>query len=467
MVRAVQALIVLAALVGLQGLPGARSPRPRPSPTAAYPPHSVPVYAVPLGAAPVLGPTDALVTVVLFGDLECALTRRAYATLKALQQANPKEVRLAFRHLPLTSVHSGAREAALVALEAQAQGRFWPFLDAVFAGSISVSRADLQRHAGRAGLKAGSAGRAAAVTANQTRLTADLLAARGLQVTGTPTVFVNGTRAGGALSVSELRTILGRERTRASTLISGGHARRATVYDDLQQRATGAPRPNVLVSLSGPGSPRPGRPHPILVGGRFAPGGVVGATPAQPAADRLDLSTAPSLGSDDAMVTVILFTNFRCYYSEYVLQAVEELRREAPGVVKLHLKFHGIQRGDAVVLPAAQAALAAHAGGRFWEYAEILFRNRWRLDRTSLETFAGDADVDLPSLRAALASPVYRARVEQDVAESARFLKGNKACPVVWINGQVVQGYISAHNLKDRLRQAMNEVKGIRIRPLL
>lgn len=181
----------------------------------------------------------------------------------------------------------------------------------------------------------------------------------------------------------------------------------------------------------------------------------------------LNLSQAPAKGSEEALVTIILFFNFRCSYGNYVFNAFHDMQREFPGMFRLYFKHHAINRYNRTALLAAQAAMAAHAQGKFWDMAEILFRNRYKIKIKNLETYAQEIGMKIKPFKKAMRKATYRSRVEREVAQTKKFLRGSTSCPVVWINGKQMSGYIYSSRLKKMLRDAAREVRGIRIRPLL
>jgi len=181
----------------------------------------------------------------------------------------------------------------------------------------------------------------------------------------------------------------------------------------------------------------------------------------------LNLAGAPAKGAEEALVTIILFYNFRCSYGNYVFTAFEAMAREFPGLFRLYFKHHAINRYNRTALLAAQAAMAAHAQGKFWEMAEILFRNRYNIKTKNLETYAQEVGMKLKPYKKAMTKATYKSRIQREVIQSKKFLRGSTSCPVVWINGKKMSGYISTYRLKRMLRTAANEVRGIRIRPLL
>jgi protein-disulfide isomerase len=91
---------------------------------------------VPVGAAPVRGPSGAWVTIVEFSDFQCPFCRNAEPTIEAVLAANAADVRLVYKEFPLTSLHENAMPAALAADCANQQGKFWEMHDLLMKGSL-------------------------------------------------------------------------------------------------------------------------------------------------------------------------------------------------------------------------------------------------------------------------------------------------------------------------------------------
>ena len=81
----------------------------------------------------VLGPPDAELTLVEYGDFECPHCRDAAPVLEAVRDRFGGRLRFAFRHFPLHEVHPHAIAAALAAEMAGFDGRFWEMHDTLFA----------------------------------------------------------------------------------------------------------------------------------------------------------------------------------------------------------------------------------------------------------------------------------------------------------------------------------------------
>ncbi len=83
-------------------------------------------------SANVLGDPSAPVTVVEFADLECPACMEYAIQLKEYVKRNEARVRVVYRHLPL-QMHEYAFPAATVGEMAAEKGRFWDYLDLMYA----------------------------------------------------------------------------------------------------------------------------------------------------------------------------------------------------------------------------------------------------------------------------------------------------------------------------------------------
>ncbi len=81
--------------------------------------------------APVLGKADAPVTLIIFSDFECPWCGKVEPLLKQLRENNQDTLRIIFKNLPLP-MHPQAEPAAMAAIAAQKQNKFWQMHDALF-----------------------------------------------------------------------------------------------------------------------------------------------------------------------------------------------------------------------------------------------------------------------------------------------------------------------------------------------
>src|SRR5690606_16614226 len=103
---------------------GGRTSAAQPQQARAEAEPSKPVFVSIPEDAPTKGPKDAKVTIVAFSDFECPFCARANPTLQQILDTYKDDVRIVFRHLPL-SFHRNAKPAAEAAMAAHEQGKFW------------------------------------------------------------------------------------------------------------------------------------------------------------------------------------------------------------------------------------------------------------------------------------------------------------------------------------------------------
>lgn len=192
-------------------------------------------YVVTIGDANVRGPADARVTVVIFSDFQCPFCARVQATLKDLQAAYPKDVRLVAKHLPL-AMHANAMGAALAAEAAGKQGKFWELHDKLYENGKALSPADIEGYAKDLGLDMARFKKDRDGAATKALVDADVKQAAVVGARGTPSFFINGRFLSGAQPLESFKTLVDTEIAKADELIARG-VPRAGVYDELMSTA--------------------------------------------------------------------------------------------------------------------------------------------------------------------------------------------------------------------------------------
>lgn len=167
--------------------------------------------AIAAADAPAFGPLNARVTVVLFSDFECPYCAKAAAAANHLKVHYADKVRVVFRQFPL-SFHEHARGAAEAALIAHASGKFWEFHDQLFDNQERLSPDALEGYARFVGLDPRQFRETLSSHTFDAKVKVDLGLGERVSVKGTPTMFINGKRAGNPTSteavVSEVEAAL-------------------------------------------------------------------------------------------------------------------------------------------------------------------------------------------------------------------------------------------------------------------
>lgn len=155
-----------------------------------------------------LGPADAPVTLVEYGDYECPYCRAAHQAVKALLHAMPGRLRLVFRNFPLTMIHPHAALAAQAAEAAGLQGTFWEMHDALFDHQDALDLPEVEQYAVALGLDLDQFVADMASEEVMNRVKEDFRGGVRSSVNGTPTLFLNDVRYHGSFDLDALRTAL-------------------------------------------------------------------------------------------------------------------------------------------------------------------------------------------------------------------------------------------------------------------
>ncbi len=139
------------------------------------------------------GPPDAKTYLVEFSDLQCPACKEFKPYVDELLAKYPDKLLFAYRHFPLTQ-HQFGKKAALVAVSAQNQGKFWEMYNYLFANQEKFTEEFLKSSAREIGLDETKF--AADFTSDLTveLIDKDIAAGAQFKVNSTPTFFLNGKK---------------------------------------------------------------------------------------------------------------------------------------------------------------------------------------------------------------------------------------------------------------------------------
>jgi protein-disulfide isomerase len=145
----------------------------------------------------------------------------------------------------------------------------------------------------------------------------------------------------------------------------------------------------------------------------------------------------PSKGPDDAVVTIVEFSDFECPFCGRVVPTIDMILAKYPTQVRfvyrnLPLTIH--PRAQA----AAEAAACAGNQGNFWDYHDLVFANRSAVSDEDLELHASELGLDMQAFRQCVQNRETQQIVETDIAaaESLRI----SGTPSFVINGIPLHG---------------------------
>ena len=158
-----------------------------------------------------LGPEDAPITIVEFSDFQCPFCRRWHEEVyEPLLASYPGQIRIVYRHLPLTSIHPEAFSAAEASMCAGEQDAFWQYHEKLFSSENLGSEVYTQY---AQDLKLDITTFEACMTDHkyQAAIQKDSDFALDLGIRSTPTFFINGLAIVGAQPLDAFKQVIDKE----------------------------------------------------------------------------------------------------------------------------------------------------------------------------------------------------------------------------------------------------------------
>jgi protein-disulfide isomerase len=355
-------------------------------------------YPIEIGNSPTLGPANARVTIVEYTDFQCPFCSRVQPTLKQILEKYPQDVRKVFKQYPL-GFHKDAPLASEASLAAGAQGKFWEMKDILFNNQNSLKEEDLIRYAQELGLNVEPFKADLTSRKYKEQVERESKEATDLGLTGTPAFFVNGRYLKGARPLEDFVRIIDEELSGNAIPFKRGKNVKEEGAKGAAQKEQPPEDPNKM--------------YTIPVGG------------------------SPSRGTKGAPVTVVMFQDFQCPFSQRSQATIQQLMDAYPGKIQAVFKNYPLPFHQKAPL-AAEAAFAAGAQGKFWEMHDKIFVNQQKMEVDDLKQYAQELKLDMQKFTADLESHRFKAAVDEDMkAGNAVTVRGT---PTFFINGKKLVG---------------------------
>lgn len=157
---------------------------------------------------PSLGPRDAKVVIVEFGDFQCPFCKQAMPVVKEILKDYGDKILFIYRDFPLIDVHPQALIAAVAGECADEQGKFWEMHDKIFDNQAEINEFNLKTYAAQIGLNNVQFGECYASGKYLKEIEEDLVAGYEAGVRATPTFFINGSMVAGVIPLSTFEQII-------------------------------------------------------------------------------------------------------------------------------------------------------------------------------------------------------------------------------------------------------------------
>lgn len=181
------------------------------------------------------------------------------------------------------------------------------------------------------------------------------------------------------------------------------------------------------------------------------PGQVAGtqgnnAAPAQPTPGpvAVDVTNAPMLGSKDAKIALVEFTDYECpFCGRLFTDSFPQIKKDYidTGKVKYYVRDFPLVSIHPNAQKSAEAASCANEQGKFWPYHDKLFTNQQALKIEDLKKYAADLGLNTTQFNNCLEGAKYADKISNDTKEGSAYgVRGTPATFVGVANGNTVNG---------------------------
>ncbi len=148
---------------------------------------------------------------------------------------------------------------------------------------------------------------------------------------------------------------------------------------------------------------------------------------------------APALGSADAPVTIVEFSDFQCPFCARWHQEVwPQISETYQGKVRLVYRDFTLVQAHPYAQDAAIAARCAGEQDRYWEYHDLLFQGEMEFSPLTFETYSSRLELDQDTFEACLQNPELLKQVQGDL--SLGEMIGIDGTPTFFVNGYRITG---------------------------
>jgi protein-disulfide isomerase len=147
-------------------------------------------------------------------------------------------------------------------------------------------------------------------------------------------------------------------------------------------------------------------------------------------------------GNQEAAVTLTEYSDFQCPACAAFYFKVEEVLSKYPNDVKLEYKHFPLMSIHPYAEPAARAAEAAAQQGKFFEFADLLFKNQTTWSKSPNPTtvfykYAEELGLDIELFKRHHNASVVRDRVKEGFNEAVNL--GLTGTPTFYLNGEKME----------------------------
>ena len=168
----------------------------------------------------------------------------------------------------------------------------------------------------------------------------------------------------------------------------------------------------------------------------------------------VEIGDSPIKGSNDAIVTIVEWSDFQCPFCNRVSPTLAQIREEYGDKVRLVFKHMPLSIHPQAA-GAHAASEAAHRQGKFWEMHDLIFENQRDLEVATLEGYARRLGLDMDRYRADVSAEAVVGRINADMQQAQKL--GVTGTPSFFINGRYLSGAQPFANFKRYIDEAIQK----------
>ncbi|HOJ01218.1 MAG TPA: DsbA family protein [Anaerolineaceae bacterium] len=146
----------------------------------------------------------------------------------------------------------------------------------------------------------------------------------------------------------------------------------------------------------------------------------------------------PSLGPQDAPITIIIFSDFQCPYCASANQLIKELMQEYPDQIRYVHRDFPLEEIHPDAFNTALAARCAGDQGKYWEMNDALFSNQEDLSIPGINKLVEMLGLDQVQFDTCFESGKFEEKILNDKQTGEEY--GVSGTPTLFVNGYQVNG---------------------------
>ncbi len=160
--------------------------------------------------------------------------------------------------------------------------------------------------------------------------------------------------------------------------------------------------------------------------------------PERPRAE-ITIGDSPTLGPEDAPITIVEFSDFQCPYCARAVDTVKQIRKNYPDTVKIVYKQFPLDfHKDAFRASEASLCINEQSTDLFWKLHDFMLANPRSLDQASLIDKATELGANQARFSQCLTSRKYVSQVQQELQQGREV--GVGSTPIFFVNGISLRG---------------------------